>query len=90
LTGVRAKEVDDMPVTQRAETFAEPTAREHPPDCSRGGSRRASTRLPTQHEWRWIPDPTEVDLPTPSTSPDDGTSNALIRALAWANLHYWG
>jgi hypothetical protein len=84
------EEVDvDVSVAEQARAFEEPGAQEHPPDF-RSESGPASEQLSRQHEWRWIPDPAEVDLPTPSPNPDAGPSNALIRALAWANLHYWG
>ena len=46
-------------------------------------------RLTWPDEWRWIPDPAEVDMPKPLPSGDTGISGALIRALAWAGLHYW-
>jgi hypothetical protein len=39
-------------------------------------------------DWRWIPDPAEGDGATPSGEHE--LSDALLRGMVWANLHYWG
>ena len=46
-------------------------------------------RARQREEWRWVPDPSEVELPVGSARPETGLSG-VIRALVWATLHPWG
>lgn len=79
-----------MDVAERAHAIDVGATERNPPDVGTGEPEPASRRLPQQAEWRWSPDPAEVDVPTPPSSPDAGSWGALIRALAWATLHHGG
>ena len=60
-----------MQEVQRANSPADPKA---------GAEQR-----PRQDEWRWVPDPAEIDVPAPRKS--RWPSGAVLLAFAWANLH---
>ena len=75
-------------VVDRTRAVDAPAVRVEPAEL-RAVERDPGDQARQREEWRWVPDPSEVELPARSAGPDPGLSG-VIRALVWATLHPWG
>jgi hypothetical protein len=73
-------------VAERPQTISAPAELVDRSDVASEQQKSARARLPHREDWRWIPDPAEVEVPPNPHRPWRG--GLLVRALAWVSLQY--
>ena len=79
----------DTDTAEQAQQAAPPVVGMYAPNHASGHLESTAERLATPDSWRWVPDPSEVAIPTPPPGRDAGPSDRLIKALTELGLHYW-
>jgi hypothetical protein len=75
----------DTRVAERPRTVIAPPALVDQSDVALEQSNAGERRLPQPDEWRWVPDPADVEVP-PSAEHRTWQNSPFIRALAWASV----
>jgi hypothetical protein len=74
-------------VAERPETISAPAALVDRSDIATAQRKPAPAPDPRRDDWRWIPDPADVEVPTPARH-GPWRSGLVIKALAWVSVQY--